>query len=368
MASTRIRKRRDGSIYYAVLFREDGAQRSWSYNDPAEANYVKKLLDQVGPEQTRRILAIESATGPTVLTVEQWLTHHIDTLTGIEAATRARYRRYVARDISGAFGAIPLTLLTRAEIAAWLNALEGASKTRVNKLRFLSGALNAAVSAGEIPANPAKGLRPPSGLRREIVFLTPAEFRLIRDNMTPRWRPLATWLISTGTRFGEATALRVGDIDPDNNTARITRAWKYSSDGTEQIGPPKSRAGIRTIDVPASTIKMLELERDAAELLFPTESGGKVSAQLFYDKAWKPALDKATKEDAEPRLMKRPRVHDARHSCASWMLNAGIPITVVSRHLGHASIKTTVDTYGHLDRAVSKRAAQAVGDALDVTL
>ena len=361
MASIRVRTKKDGTIYHAVLFREQGKQRSISVADPREAARAKKLIEQVGPTQAREILHIQDTTiGPDVLTTEQWLTRHIAALTGVEQATRNRYTGYVTRDITPAFGAVPLALLNRDHIAAWVNQLEGSAKTASNKLRFLSGALNAAVIAGEIPANPAKGVRPPTGLRRDIVFLTPAEFRLIRDAMTPSWRPLATWLVTTGTRFSEATALQVGDIDAHTSTARISRAWKYSDDGIERIGPPKSRAGIRIVNIPASTLAMLDLDRASTALLFATEHGGRINAQLFYDNAWKPALDEVTADDADPRLTKRPRVHDLRHTNASWLLNGGTPLLVVSRHLGHASIKTTSDVYGHLDRSAARLAADAI--------
>lgn len=43
---------------------------------------------------------------------------------------------------------------------------------------------------------------------------------------------------------------------------------------------------------------------------------------------------------------------------------AGVPLTVVSRHLGHESIQTTVDRYGHLDRRSSRVVADVVGKAL----
>ena len=57
----------------------------------------------------------------------------------------------------------------------------------------------------------------------------------------------------------------------------------------------------------------------------------------------------------------RPRVHDLRHSHASALIAAGIPLPVIQRRLGHESIQTTVDTYGHLapDAAVAAAAAIA---------
>jgi integrase len=80
----------------------------------------------------------------------------------------------------------------------------------------------------------------------------------------------------------------------------------------------------------------------------------------FYTNVWVPALLRAK----EAGLTKKPRVHDLRHTNASWLIQAGVPLTVVQRHLGHESIQTTSDGYGHLDRKSSRVVADVVGKAL----
>lgn len=62
--------------------------------------------------------------------------------------------------------------------------------------------------------------------------------------------------------------------------------------------------------------------------------------------------------------MKMPRPHDLRHTCASWMIQAGVPLPVIQQHLGHESITTTVDRYGHLDRSSGVAAASAIGEMM----
>lgn len=363
MASTRIRKRADGTLYTSVLFREHGAQRSLSFDDHAEALQVAKLIDKYGPAEGKRIHGIQQAAAgrdPSVLTVEQWLKQHIENLTGVEEATRSKYRRYVRRDIAPVIGDIPLVTLDRDEhIRPWVNQLRGSASTRNHKLVFLASALNAAVEAKKIPANPAHGIRAQSGERREPIFLTPDEFKKIRDNLPAEWRALATWLVTTGTRPGEAYALRVGDIDQQAGTARIKRARKSGTRAEARIAAPKSKAGIRTINVPASTLAMLDLDRPANALVF-THKGGAIEHATFYHQGWAPAVAAAGWTPD-----RRPRIYDARHTCASWLLNGGTPLFVVSRHLGHASITLTSDAYGHLDRSVAKTGADAIGKLLD---
>jgi integrase len=95
-----------------------------------------------------------------------------------------------------------------------------------------------------------------------------------------------------------------------------------------------------------------------------TERGGPsdpVRAQNFFSNAWVPALAKAKGKG----LTKKPRVHDLRHTNASWLIQAGVPLTVIQRHLGHESIQTTSDRYGHLDRESSRVVADVVSEALN---
>ena len=176
--------------------------------------------------------------------------------------------------------------------------------------------------------------------------------------MTERWQPFFMWLVCTGTRFSEATALTINDVNAKDAEARINKAWKYSTTG-RRLGLTKSRKGQRTINLPPQVLEVLDLSRDRTALLFPTQSGGPISAQLAHDRGWKPAKAKAQALD-EGALTKDPRIHDLRHTCASWMINAGVSLPIVQAHLGHESIQTTMDRYGHLDRNAGKTAAAAI--------
>ena len=140
--------------------------------------------------------------------------------------------------------------------------LGGSGKTISNKHGFVSGAFKAAVRAGVMASNPCKGRRLPHTRVEETVFLTPGEFRLLCDHIErERWKNLATWLVSTGMRFSEATALTAADIDAHARTCRITKAWKYSGDYRPQIGPPKTKKSIRTISLPARRWRSLTSPR-----------------------------------------------------------------------------------------------------------
>jgi integrase len=80
----------------------------------------------------------------------------------------------------------------------------------------------------------------------------------------------------------------------------------------------------------------------------------------WRENVWYPAVEKARARG----LRKKPRVHDLRHTCASWLIAAGIPLLVIQHHLGHESISTTVNLYGRLDRRSHEAAAAAIHSAL----
>ncbi|MBM4509397.1 hypothetical protein GS421_08180 [Rhodococcus hoagii] len=184
MASIRVRTRKDGTVYYSVLYRHNGKQTSATYYTPDDAERVKALIEQVGPTKALEIMgATERVSGEQ--TVTQWISHHIDHLTGIEEATRSRYRRYLELDIDPVMGALPLSAVTETTVAQFIQALTDAKasgKTIKNKHGFLSGALQGAVRAGHLVANPCEGRRLPraDAGKDNATFLTPEEFAVLR--------------------------------------------------------------------------------------------------------------------------------------------------------------------------------------------
>ena len=196
-----------------------------------------------------------------------------------------------------------------------------------------------------------------------MVFLTHEEFALLHPCVSEHWQPLVEFLVASGCRFGEASALKPGDINLAEGTVDIRRAWRYVIGEGHQLGPPKTRRSTRTIDVAATTLAKLDV---TDEWVF-TNSGrgghgddGPVRTYNFNSNVWRPAIARAKQRG----LTKSTRVHDLRHTNASWLIQAGVPLTVIQRHLGHESIQTTSDRYGHLDRRSSRVVADVVDKAL----
>ena len=59
-------------------------------------------------------------------------------------------------------------------------------------------------------------------------------------------------------------------------------------------------------------------------------------------------IDRTLTKAAEAAGVKRIRIHDLRHSCASLLIHKGVSIVAVSRHLGHSTVEQTLNTYSHM--------------------
>lgn len=285
---------------------------------------------------------------------------HIEHLTGVESGTRLTYQRLWDRTWGPLIGKVPANRVGQDDIRKAVNKLAEtySTKSLENQRGLLSGVLTRAVEKTYLPKNPVKGIKLPRGNEGDAVemrTLTRDEYLSIEAMMAPHYLPLLRFLAGTGARWGEAVALTVADVDLPN--VRIRRALKWSPDNNRKVGATKTKKSNRKVAIPSDLHAELEElceGKKGSELVFMASRGGQIRHRTFWSRYWLPAVS---------HLEPRPRIHDIRHSHASWLLDAGVPIHVVQARLGHESIQTTVDTYGHLlpdAQLAAATAAQAV--------
>ena len=106
----------------------------------------------------------------------------------------------------------------------------------------------------------------------------------------------------------------------------------------------------------------------AGEWVFTNSQGGPVRLYSWRTNVWTKSLAKAKAVDpndpGKAVLTKPIRIHDLRHTAASWLLGAGVPLIVVSAHLGHEDPSVTSKVYGHLIPGAGQAAADAMGKIL----
>ena len=370
MASIRERVRGDVTTY-TVQFRHEGKQRGPTFATRAKAEQLVALIEAGGTARAVQEIERQNATRARAKvkpTVAQMLAKHTRTLTGITEGTRGTYEMMTRQFADSPLGGLAVDIVSRDDVVAWVREQEksGASaKTIKNKQTFLSTAFKRAVLDGEITRNPAEAVRITRTERREMTFLTPVEFQVLLERVTVYYRPFVAFLYGTGMRFGEAIALRVQDVHLDDAppTVTVARAWKMGGG----YGPPKTSRGRRTISLPTyavDAVRTASKGKAPGELVFTNKRGERIDRHTMYGN-WLTWIDeeRAAKR-GEPLLGKRPRLHDIRHSHASWMLAQGYDLHSLARRLGHESIQTTSDTYGHLLPEAQIQAVRAANLAL----
>jgi len=376
--SIEMRKRADGTVAYRVRFRleKGGNPVVETFDNHDDAKDFQNLIATVGGVTARKIRQAASEPSAT-LTIETALEEYlVHVATYAARGTDWEYRRVAERSWLPRFGKLPANALTREDVEAWVaeqrvtksrRGTPYSQKTIRNAQGLLSSVLQYQVEKGTLVSNPAKKIKiPRDEARREMVFLTVPQFTRVLSEIPEKWQPLFSLLFATGMRWGEVTALKKGDFDLESTpaTVRISRAWKRGPQGTKYVGAPKSRAGYRTITLPASVAREMEEILDGVELddelVFPAPRGDHAhqlhEGHMLMD-VWRPACKRA-------KLGTIPRIHDLRHSHVAVLIGQGVPLPVIQRRLGHESIKTTVDTYGHLTHDSIAGAAEAMEAAM----
>ena len=309
------------------------------------------------------------------MTLREWFPQAIAARPRASAELKHRYVRMLENWVPEDLMDRPMDTITEVEAGQWVSWLlaQGLSaKTVHNVSGTISSVVKQAMRAEVVRRNVFVGLG--AGLRDdppERVFLEPDEFELVRCELQPHLAELATFLYWTGMRFGEATALQWRDIDYRRSTVRVNRSWKRTEDNSYVLGKPKTKNSVRTIVVTPEILTALH-ERDpgqpphdsaltavdAAHALVFTHDGQRVTQSVFYQVHWQPAVKRAQANG----LSKTPRVHDLRHSHASYLLDRGIDILNVSHRLGHSSVAVTGDIYGHRSAGADARILAAMAD------
>ncbi|MEU4348262.1 site-specific integrase [Streptomyces sp. NPDC023838] len=407
MATIRKRERKDGSFTYQVRWLQGGRGGTWESENFAEempAEQFKLLVVAHGERWPHGWVRgqgfVEAAAVPGDMPFTAWAERYINRLTGIEDRTRDDYlsevRLHLSRirhtELNGHVGPATICNITADDVQDWIRAEEtgqphpteadkwirkpASPKSISNRHGLMFSIVQAAVDATPQlrTVNCCTKTRLPrvdSHTEEEMTFLERDEYqRLAQEIVDPAARDLADWLVGTGMRWGEATALQVRDLSLGSSTptASVQRAWKRAKKGSTdplKLGPPKSRKSRRRVALSPAQVTMarrLIAGKGPDAYVFLTPSGKYWRHSNFHERCWAPAVRAAVQKG----LTKRPRIHDLRHTHVAWLIERNVPLPAIQGRLGHESITTTVDRYGHLVRSLDAEITAVVQNAMSV--
>jgi len=380
-----IRERKPGQWEARLAYTDDnGTTKRVSLYGKTHAEAKRKLKDAIGRfERDEPVRDAET-------TVAEWCEMWISTTlaaSSLKPTTKQTKRNVLRLYVEPTrLGRMQLARLKASHVEAWLVEMRALTKsTRVvvqgverveqrpklaeatirKAFHALSGVLDGAVRDRMLAKSPMGVLSAPVAEEHEARFLSPEETTAIlaaaREMDEDRDRvggiqshnyPMLAFIAATGVRKGEALALKWSDIDFDTGLVTI-RSTLSRVDGHLVVTSPKTVRSRRALKLSSGVVRLLRDHR-TEQLEQRLAAGGLWvdTGHVFTTVTGRP-VDPSTalrvlKSAAKRAGVTGAGVHTLRHSAATAMLDAGVPLSTVSRLLGHARTGITGDVYAHL--------------------
>lgn len=390
MAHIRKRTLPSGKVRFEVAWRNtDGGRQFKLYATYREASdkYAEVLSSR------------PSSSAPVRALIEGFLAHY-DMLVKSsqrEKSTHQALKNHLNNHLLGdaEFAGYRCSDIGTPEIQLVLDRLlkKGVSPAMVGKIRTsLSQLFAYGARRGFVGVNPVTSSRVERSDRPEVgkeaAFILPPKEDLKRllaaaasyDN-TGQATALIRTLMFCGLRISELRGLQRAKVALKGDEPRISIVQR--ADMWNRIGPVKAKASRRVIDLgpeTAQALRMWVMAAPKSEYLFPNEDGGVWGYQNLWTRFWiplmnraglitnKPASDTARSYKSEYAELSQPAfgLHMLRHVYASLQIEQGVTPKRLQKLMGHATLKMTLDTYGHLwpDDDADRARARSVENAL----
>ena len=367
-----------GKQYYAVVY--DGVdpgtgkkRRRWVPAGTRRDDAERVLSDLIRRKYEGEPVPTEKLTVAEYLT-QRWLPIQ---KARVRPSTYDSYRRNIELHVAPGLGRRPLDRLTPEDVDLFYATLltegrkqnEGdrgaglAPKTVRNIHLMLNKAMADAARKGIVPRNVVALADAPTvkGRRQgEIKAWDATQLRVFLDAIrSHRLHPAFHLAAHTGMRRGEVLGLRWSDVDLDGSRLSVRQAL-VSIAYDVQISDVKTGTGRRTIDLDPGTVDVIKawrieraeekggIEPSGEDLVFAKPEGSSIHPHSFSQ-----ILDRKVAQLDVPKIS----LHDLRHTHATLLLKAGVPVKVVSERLGHANVAFTMSVYQHVLPGMQAEAA-----------
>lgn len=309
---------------------------------------------------------------PNGITFSAYAKHFIDHQHGLEhkRKTIEGYESILSYRLLPYFKNKRIRSITTTDVNIFLDSLakEGlAVKTKRNIRNVLNGIMVLAVQENVIGFNPLANIPPFRETKKENRrALTVEEVRQLLHALDAYYEkkknyksvniliyPYVYLAIYTGARRGELCALTWDDIDVEKCTVSINKSINEHLD----IEVPKTTNAYRVNVIPKDVMaKLLPFKDSKYNKVFHTCTGEYIKPSNIAR-----AFRNILKFGSLPHI----RLHELRHTLATLALQAGVPITDISKQLGHASISTTLDFYSHASNESSENVVKGFSKIVD---
>lgn len=357
MASVQERVLSGGESTYAVLFRQHRRQTSRTFDRESDALKFKALIDQFGADQALRLIQQHAKADEISINqlAERWFAKRQQDVEAGSLTPRVLtgYRRDYTNWIEPWFGSHGVDSLNELDVQNWVDQMrtmpKSAPKTIADRHSILSGMFKWAADPrrGLAERNPCLGTVLPPRTRTLVKGLQLAELYALLEageRIRPDASDLIAFMAATGWRIGEAVALMAGQVEDDGKSVYVTMGWVWRRE-VGLVESAKSSAGmrrLRVLGVGATVLRRRVAGLGPTDLVFTTERGYPWDEASFRKRYWKKIV-------AEAGLTHRaPTPHWLRHTHVLLCHAAKMPMAEISRRLGHADIRMTINTYGRL--------------------
>jgi integrase len=334
------------SSFY-IVYRASGKQK-WEFGGYTKKDAERLLTQRLSEVNNGSYL---SSTGITLNSfTDKWLEEYASPR--IKPTTLYKYKNAISRHIRPTLGHIAIAKITANEIRGLMASMIKirSPKTTNNILTLIKTIFKYARRWGYIRVSPTEDVDKYRVEHEEMDFLRPDEIALLLRHCQEPFKTLVLTAVLTGMRKAELLGLQWGDIDWNSNTIFVKRSLKWEfkkGEGVQRwyFDSPKTRYSVRAISMSPKLREALELHRII--------SGVNEHDLVFCNTDCKPLdPDNMIKRDFQPALrfagLRMIRFHDLRHTYTSLLIAQKENIKFIQSQLGHASIQTTMDRYGHL--------------------
>jgi len=338
------RKRTKG----AITLRKDGRKSPWMYRywvgDSRKTGYAKTRAIAEDKLNHALVMSTDGLLSAEDMTFSEWADHWLASKRSISVKTRKQYEFNLAR-AAQFFGSTRLSKLNPTHLDSMYTVLldSGLSSTTVHQVHVNVGTcLKSAYRKGMLNRDVASLADAPSANKRIPVMLSRHQWKLLLDiSITDPSMLIVEFMLKTGMRIDvEALSTNWGQIDFDSHEVTVGASKTAAGEG-RVIPLDAALIGRLTSMRAAHRSKQLASKNrwNPTDLVFCSSTGNRHSYTNLQRRVLEPLLVRA----GLPRLS----WHHLRYNCGSYLLSENVPITMVSKILGHANPAITMSIYAH---------------------